>query len=118
MADVGRGGDDWMQLREFVLALRNERDAMLANYADPEPATHVGALLQQASLSEAQWQSVIAALDAALTDAFYTILLGLDGAASLGGTQQSYRLHDQSGTIISDGTGELEAIAQELLQER
>lgn len=107
-----------MQLREFVLALREERDAMLASYTTPEPITHVGTLLQQASLTAAQRQTVIAAVDSALTDAFYTILLGLDGAASLGGTQQSYRVQDEAGTIISDGNGELEAMAYELLQER
>ncbi len=106
-----------MQLREFVLALRDERDAMLASYSASEPATQVGTLLQQASLSNAQRESVMAALDAALTDAFYTILLGLDGAASLGGTQLAYRLQDEMGTIISAGNGELEEVAYELLQE-
>jgi hypothetical protein len=107
-----------MQVRDFVLALREERDAMLASYIAPEPSTEVGTLLQQAGLTDAQRESVIAALDAALTDAFYTILLGLDGAASLGGTQQCYRLQDEAGAVISDGNGELEAAAFELLQER
>ena len=91
---------------------------MLASYAAWEPTTQVGTLLQQADLTDAQRQIVIAALDAALTDAFYTILLGLDGAASLGGTQRSYRLQDEDGSIISDGSGKLEAVAYEILQDR
>jgi hypothetical protein len=91
---------------------------MLAGYLAPEPSTQVGILLREANLTEAQRQCVVAALDAALTDAFYTILLGLDGAASLGGIQQRYRLQDEAGSLISDGDGELEAAAFELLQER
>ncbi|KWT68142.1 hypothetical protein APV28_3336 [Comamonas testosteroni] len=42
----------------------------------------------------------------------YTLLLGLDGAASIGGEQQTYTLHDEDGNLISDG-GELEAAAWE-----
>jgi hypothetical protein len=107
-----------MTLQEFVAALRQERDALLAGYAAPEPTSHVGALLAQANLTDAQRESAVAALDTALTDAFYTILLGLDGAAPLGGTQRSYRLLDENGAIISAGDGALEALAYELFQDR
>ena len=49
-------------------------------------------------------------LDGVLTDAFYTLLLGLDGAASIGGLQQCFDLRDESGDKIG-GDGELEAAA-------
>lgn len=107
-----------MELRAFVLAVKEERDAILGSYIAPEPTTFVGSLIREAALSKHQRERMIAALYAALTDAFYTMLLGLDGAASLGGIQQSYRLQDESGRLISDGTGELEAVAHELFQER
>ncbi len=90
---------------------------MFASYAAEKPETSVGALLGKAGLSESQRQSVLAALDTALTDAFYTLLLGLDGAASLGGTQQSYRLQDDAGRVISNGDGALEEVAFEIFQE-
>lgn len=105
-----------MRLEDFVAALKAERDAMVAGHAATPPRTEVGSLLEQAKLSDSQRQLVIAALDAAVTDAFYTILLGLDGAASLGGTQQAYRLHDEAGTCVSEGNGELEAAAFEMFQ--
>lgn len=91
---------------------------MLASYVAAEPATYVGELLRAARLGEDQREKVIAALDQALTDAFYTILLGLDGSAAIGGVQQTYRIEDETGATISAGDGELEALAFELLQER
>jgi hypothetical protein len=107
-----------MTLREFVTALRQERDALLAGYAAREPTSHVGALLAQANLTGTQRESALAALHSALTDAFYTILLGLDGAAPLGGTQRSYRLVDENGVVISAGDGALEELAYELFQDQ
>ena len=61
---------------------------------------------------------MIAAIDQALTDAFYTLLLGLDGSASLGGVQQGYRVQDETGCTISCGNGELEEHAFEAFQSR
>jgi hypothetical protein len=51
-------------------------------------------------------------IDGALTDTFYTLLLGLDGAASLGGIQQEYEIRDESGNRIFE-PGELESEAYE-----
>jgi len=102
---------------DFVLALKRERDAMLAAYLAAESGSQVGLLLRQAGLSDSQREIVHAALDAALTDAYYTILLGLDGAAALGGVQQSYRIADEAGNVVSEGDGELEAAAFEIFQE-
>lgn len=50
-------------------------------------------------------------IDTALTDAFYTFLMALDGAASLAGTQQQYLLTDEDGHVVSEGDGRLEAAA-------
>ena len=105
-----------MQAHPFVLAWKRECEAMLDSYRAPEPTTQVGTLLAQAGLSNSQRDIVHSALNVALTDAFYTILLGLDGAASLGGLQQSYRIEDEAGNVISEGNGELEAAAFEVFQ--
>lgn len=48
---------------------------------------------------------------AALTDAFYTLLMALDVAASLAGTQQHYHLTDGDGQVVSGGDGKLEIAA-------
>ena len=49
----------------------------------------------------------------ALTDALYTVLLGLDGCASIGHNQVLYKLQDEEGNII---TGEIEGYAWEQFQ--
>ena len=43
-----------VELREFVAALKDERDSMLDSYISPEPRTHVGILLTNAELNEAK----------------------------------------------------------------
>jgi hypothetical protein len=55
-------------------------------------------------------------IDQVLTDAFYTLLLALDGSASLGGVQQEYRLQDGDGRVLCNGDGTLEALAYDCFQ--
>lgn len=87
--------------REFVRACKEERDALLAMFSDASAGTTVGHYLDAAQLNSEQRRNVIAALDVALTDTFYTLLMGLAGGASLGGQQQAYRLSDEMGRPIS-----------------
>lgn len=106
-----------MSTTKFVEACKAERDALLAIYTDPTAQSAVGQHLEVARLTAEQKLEVIAALDAALTDAFYTMLMGLSGAASFGGVQQEYRLTDEGGRPISpSGDADLEAIAYQLFQ--
>ena len=65
------------------------------------------------SCFEEQLKEVI---DTLLTDIFYSILLGLDGERSIGNTQQTYKIYDEEGNLISD-CGELEASAYEYFHE-
>ena len=97
----------------FAEACREERDLMLASYADVSSGSAVAEVLAAANLSPDQKSRIVTALDTALTDAFYTVLLALDGSASLGDTQQSFVLADSAGNIIANGDGRLEAAAWE-----
>lgn len=90
---------------------------MLA-YSDAQSGGEVAALIEGASLTPEQTKQVLAALDTALSDAFYTILLALDGAGSLGSRQQAYTIRDDRGNMVSSGDGRLEAAAWEALQSR
>ncbi len=100
-----------MQVVDFVNGTKTERDALALSYAAANSSSAVGDLLAEANLSDAQREKVVSALEQALTDAFYTMLLALDGAASLGTTQQSYRLIGEDGMPVSEGDGSLEAAA-------
>ncbi|WP_439540488.1 hypothetical protein [Sphingomonas sp.] len=89
---------------------------MLRLYTDASVTTGVSKHLQAAALSEEQRKHVLAALDAALTDAFYTLLLSLDGAASLSGEQHQFNLTDEAGNLIANGDGSLEEAAWSTFQ--
>lgn len=100
-----------MQPLDFVTGCKQARDELLALHLHPEITTLVGRYLAEAKLNAEQRRAVEAALAAAVTDSFYTLLLGLDGATSLGDTQQNYRILDEDGQLISVGNGELEGEA-------
>jgi len=102
-----------MESKEFAAAVREERDALLLTFADPAGGSAVAAHLAAANLTPVQRIETLAAIEAAVSDAFYTFLLALDGAASLGGTQQSFVLSDEGGDVIANGDGRLEAAAWE-----
>lgn len=105
-----------MQIGDFVNAVKAERDALALSYATANAGSAVGDLLAEARLSEAQREKILSALEQALTDAFYTMLLALDGGAKLGTTQQSYRLMGEDGMPVSEGDGSLEAAAFDAFQ--
>lgn len=105
-----------MSARDFATSCKLERDAMLAEYVDPRGSSAVTGHLNAAGLSSIQREHVVKALDLALTDAFYTMLMALDGAASLGGKQQTYRVVDGNGDTVACGDGDLESAAFSALQ--
>lgn len=49
-------------------------------------------------------------LNLVLKENYYTLLLGLDGEASLGNTQITYKLYDENGNLLNE-CGEIEAAA-------
>jgi hypothetical protein len=58
-----------------------------------------------------------AMLTEVLNDTFYSLLLGLDGAVSIGESQIRYEIRDESGNLVSDGNGLLEAAAWKAFHE-
>lgn len=102
-----------MSAEAFAGACKQKRDEIFAAYVDPNGQSYVSIKLKAAQLTDAQRVDITAALNAALTDVFYTMLMALDGAATLGGRQRHYRLVDDEGRTISNGDGDLEAAAYE-----
>ena len=66
-------------------------------------------------LTEIQTVQLKEVMDSRLNAVFYSILLGLDGECSIGNTQQTYKIYDEDGNLISD-CGELELSAYEYFQ--
>ena len=67
-------------------------------------------ILSRISLQLTQLRRVI---DAALTDTMYGLLLGLDGEASIGSDQRTYRIFDEENERFIASPGEIEAAAYE-----
>ena len=82
----------------------------------PKHLSAVNVKIKEMALGSTQQEQLKIAIDTLLTDVFYNILLGLDGECSIGSTQQTYKIYNQDGNLISD-CGELEASAYEYFHE-
>ncbi|NBF02953.1 hypothetical protein GV819_11705 [Pseudomonas sp. Fl5BN2] len=87
------------------------------NSLQESPSSSAAARLHALALPADQQAQVVELLDCALTDQLYTLLLGLDGAASIGGQQHDFALYNEAGQALT-GSGELEAEAYAQLHER
>ena len=103
-----------MTTKEFVEAFYNEKQSFLKEYISENSETEVGLLIKSLNLTGKQNEIMKEVLDTTLTDIFYTILLGLDGCASIGGIQEMYELKDENGNQLS---GEIEGYAYEYFHE-
>ena len=83
----------------------------------PQYPSAVNTKIKEMTLDSTQQEQLKIVIDTLLTDVFYSILLGLDGESSIGDTQQTYKIYDEEGNLISD-CGELEASAYEYFHER
>ncbi len=94
----------------FVQDFKDLKDNLVSNYFSDDSKISRINKLQNAGLSEEQIEITKQIVDEALTDALYTVLLGLDGCASIGQHQINYKLFDEESNELS---GELESIAWE-----
>jgi hypothetical protein len=101
-----------MTLEEFVDCFAKERTDLLASYLTPSSGSDVARNIAALGLSEEQAQVMRHIVDGILRDLLYTVLLGLDGAASIGGHQEVYDLRAEDGTRLT-GSGMLEVLAYE-----
>lgn len=103
-----------MTTEEFVKNFYLEKQNILRSAFDnqSEYKTLVSTKIGELNLNEAQIQQLKNIISNLLTDTFYTILLGLDGSASIGGSQQSFKIYDEEEQLISE-SGDLESYAYE-----
>ena len=97
-----------MSAKQFVANWNSEKKSLLQQFFGGNTlASKQIAAMELSPVQTAQLQQV---LDTVLTDTMYTLLLGLDGAASIGVHQQAYQIRDEAGNLVSN-CGELEAEA-------
>ena len=105
-----------MNVKEFARIWRAEKDLLLKMYSASSEETAVSKMIQELQLNNNGIEKMKQVLDCVLTDTFYTFLMGLDGAASIGGVQQDYKVYDENDTLIFE-SGDLEAEAYEQFHE-
>lgn len=105
-----------MDAKEFVKMFHIEKQELLKQYFNVENNTDVYSKINALNLTNEQTLQIRTIIDTVLSDVMYTILLGLDGEASIGNIQQTYKLYDEKGNLISD-CGEIEQYAYEIFHE-
>lgn len=105
-----------MTSKEFVEMFYIEKNNMIELYFNKPHATEVGFEIDRLGLTSEQMIRMKSIINTVLTDAMYTVLLGLDGEASIGNIQQNYELFDESGCKLTS-CGEIEQYAYEYFHE-
>jgi uncharacterized protein YrzB (UPF0473 family) len=100
-----------MTADEFVKTFYQERQSLIDAFFSPDGKYDVADLIQSLNLDDKGNERLHQILNNVLRDTFYTILLGLEGAASIGGKQIIYKLFDEENNELTGG--EIEAFAYE-----
>lgn len=91
-----------MTSEEFVKNIRKEKDSMLNLYFDESNESYTGQLINNLIAKGADEADIKELLESVLNEAFYTILTGLDGEASLGDMQMQFSIYDENNVLIDD----------------
>lgn len=104
-----------MAPEEFIDNVVESIDSLAELYAQGKSGpTYLGAELDNIGLSVEQRERVLALIRLALGEATHSMICGIEGTASLGSSQQIYRLLDEEGNEL---TGELDALLYAKLEE-
>ena len=103
-----------MTAQEFVRNFYKERNRILNDSFDfeKELKSYATTKIQDLKLNEEDTEKFRHIISALLTDTFYRILLGLDGSASIGDRQETYKITEGDNVVISE-CGDIEGEAYE-----
>lgn len=91
-----------MDAKEFVGNWQALRGELLETFVAADGGSEVAAKVRALGLSAEQQAGMRDVLDAALRDTMYSLLLGLDGAASIGDSQEQFTIAGEDGVVIED----------------
>lgn len=98
-----------MTADEFVKEFYIQRQSTIDTYFAANRETEVSALIQSLDLDDKQTERLRQILNGVLRDTLYTVLLGLDGEASIGSKQFPYKLFDEENNELTGGAIEAAA---------
>ncbi len=105
-----------MTPKQFAEGFYLEKQHLIDLYFNSTEQTVVSELIKSLDLDTEKKLVLKKIVDGALTDGFYTILLGLDGETQIGNRQEVYSLQDEEGNELTGG--EIEACAWEYFQDK
>ena len=92
-----------MTAEEFVKEFYKERKTLIDVYFQKKTITRVTSLISSLNLNPVQETQLKKILYQSFGDLIYTILLGLDGEATIGTKQQLYKILDEEGNELTGG---------------
>lgn len=103
-----------MKPQEFIDNVVDSMKSLVAMYTQGRHGdTWVGFKLDEIGLSNEQREQVLSLIRVVVGEATHSLICGIEGATSLGKSQQTYRLLDQDGNVLS---GELDSLLYERLE--
>ena len=95
---------------EFVKLCRKEKDSMMQIYFTEDSESEASRIIKEMVQTGTSKEDLYRLVNTVLTDNYYTLLLGIDGACSLGDKQIMYKLYDEEGNLLNE-CGEIEESA-------
>ncbi|MDO3380818.1 hypothetical protein [Gilvimarinus algae] len=96
---------------QFVRNIKAEIESLVSLYAQgAEGQTAIGTKLDSLNLSPELQAEVVSLIEQAIKESTYNLIGGLEGSASLAGTQEKYKITDERGNELS---GELDVLFYE-----
>lgn len=89
-----------MNAEEFVKNCHKEKQEMLKVYFDKEKETQVGNQIKNIISKGISNDEVKELINSVMNEVFYTMLLGLEGEASLGDVQMQYKVYDEDDNLL------------------
>ncbi|GGG57076.1 hypothetical protein [Epilithonimonas arachidiradicis] len=107
-----------MTAEEFVKNFYLEKQNILNSSFDTQSEFRslVSTKIEELNLDEIETEKFKKIISNILDDTLYTILLGLDGSATIGNSQETFKIYDEENNLISD-CGDLERLAYEYFHE-
>jgi len=103
-----------MNTNEFALEFKVLRTSIMNEYFKND-SSFASKRIKMLNLNYEKNTILKEILNTAITDALYTVLLGLDGCAQIGNKQNNYIVSDEDGNIVA-GNGIIEEFAYKHLQ--
>ena len=105
-----------MNAKDFIKLYYEEKEKSLKQYFDDSYKTEVGKRINTLIENGSSKEEIYELINLVMKETYYTILLALEGEASLGGKQLSCELLNQDGNVINK-CGEIEVEAYKYFME-